>query len=416
MNVTCHFDFSSIVVEHEQAVTMMLRVKAPPAPAFTKRKPLNLSLVLDCSSSMEGAKIEYVREAATGLVCQLTPTDRLSVVTFNYRVTTIVPPQRVADRAPIQAAISEIHAGGKTNLSGGWLEGLGHVKLACNPVALNRVLLLTDGLANEGVRDPAGLTSIGRTYLEKGISTTTLGFGEDFDETLLSSIADASGGAFYFIDTPDNAPATFLEELGELLNTVGQNLTLEFRLEPPAKCLALLNRYRAEETEHGLRVHVGDMFGGEQREIFAELWVPGMHELGPRRIGEVEINMDQVIEPIEHHRMVVPIEVNIVEPTQAPAASDPEVQTPATILRLAEVRGKMAEFLRARQLTEANELLEQTEAKLKKAGAIPPEVQAELDKFRQLLLRAEDVSSSLSSKYAHYEAYRSLRGRGDYRK
>lgn len=414
MNVTSRFDFSSIVVEHDQTVTLMVRIKAPPAPAFTKRKPLNLALVLDRSGSMAGDKIDYLRLAATQLVQELTPDDRLAVVIFDEEIETIVAPQRVQDKAGIIAALRRIHARNSTNLSGGWMQGLTHVESGFAPDMLNRALLLTDGLANQGIRDPDRLRSIGAQYRVKGISTTTLGFGADFNETLLAEIADDAGGAFYFIKNPDDAPAVFAEELGELLKVVGQNLTVELRMRPPARFIAVLNRYPAEQIDAGLRLRVGDLFGNEQREILADVWIPALRELGPREVGEIIVDLDQVVDPVEHHRIELPIEVNVVQPEQAPSTPDPEVSNAATLLRISEIRDKVIPLINLLNFKGAQEVIDEAVRTLEAKGPLLPKVAQEIERLRQELQNAQDLPQ-YGSKGTFYEQYRQRRGKGDYR-
>ncbi len=160
MEVTSRFDFSSVVIEREQAVMLMVRVKAPPSPQETKRKPLNLALVLDRSGSMGGDKIAYLNVAASELVNHLMPRDRLSIVIFDDEVETVIPPQPVTDKARIKSAIQRIYARDCTNFSGGWLEGLMQVEAGLAVDAINRVLLLSDGLANRGVTEHDRLRAI----------------------------------------------------------------------------------------------------------------------------------------------------------------------------------------------------------------------------------------------------------------
>src|SRR5690606_37517595 len=115
--------------------------------------PLNLSLVIDHSGSMAGDKLDYTKQAAQFLVQNLSARDQFSIVLYNNRVETLVAPAPVQHKDAINQRIEEIKASGTTNLSGGWLEACNHVAQNQNDEYLNRVILMTDGLANRGIID-----------------------------------------------------------------------------------------------------------------------------------------------------------------------------------------------------------------------------------------------------------------------
>ena len=103
----------------------------------------------------------------------------------------LLAPLAPVQEAPLRAAIAGLRPGGSTNLSGGWLRGLEQLR----PGGGGKVLLLTDGVANAGITDPGALAELARSAAREGVGTTTIGFGADFDEQLLTALADAGGGA-----------------------------------------------------------------------------------------------------------------------------------------------------------------------------------------------------------------------------
>src|SRR5262249_48388960 len=159
----------------------------------------------------------------------------------------IVPPGPASDKAKINGLLAGVRAGGCTNLSGGWLEGVKHVAKNASKELVNRVLLLTDGQANMGIKDPAVLIKTARQKADEGVITTTLGFGAGFNEDLLIGMARAAEGNYYFIQSPEDAAQVFKIELEGLASVVGQNLVVTVRPSDAVEHGWVLNNYRTEE-------------------------------------------------------------------------------------------------------------------------------------------------------------------------
>ena len=162
---------SLLAVETEHRIHVMLTLKSPPTPT-TEHLPLHLALVIDRSGSMSGRKLETTKSCARFLVERLRPQDRLALVTFEESVELLTPIGPV-DKKEILTTIASIQTGGSTNLSGGWLKGLEQLR-ASPGEGQRRVLLLTDGQANVGIKDVATLGQLAQRAREDGISTSTI--------------------------------------------------------------------------------------------------------------------------------------------------------------------------------------------------------------------------------------------------
>ena len=136
---------------------------------------------------------------------RLWPEDVVSVVAYDDDVETVAEPATGKAQADLVERIRSIETRGCTNLSGGWLRGRELVAGGKRDGAANRVVLLTDGLANVGITEPDKLIGLCRTALDQGITTTTIGFGQGYDEVLLRRMAEAGGGSTYYIEDPDQA-------------------------------------------------------------------------------------------------------------------------------------------------------------------------------------------------------------------
>ena len=266
---------TQILLDHESVadggwlVRALLRIEGE-SRADEGRVPLNLSLVLDRSGSMSGEKLAAAREAAIQLVKRLSPDDTVSVVAYDNRVETVALPATGDEQESLTGQIAAIRPGGMTNLSGGWLQGRDYVAGAVREGGVNRVLLLTDGLANEGITDPAKLTGLCRTAAGSGITTTTIVFGVGYDEQLLSEMADAGSGGAYYIEETDQAIGIFEEELEGLLSISAQNVKVRIEPADTVEAPSVLHSYPAHVDGDVLVLEIGDLYAREPRPILAE--------------------------------------------------------------------------------------------------------------------------------------------------
>ncbi|MFC5530656.1 vWA domain-containing protein [Cohnella yongneupensis] len=248
------------------------------------RAPINVSLVLDRSGSMSGKPLAYSKRACQYVVDQMNEGDVLSLVAFDDEVWTVVPPApvTVANKYDIKQRIERIRSGSCTNLSGGLMEGSRHVLAGKNdrPRAVNRVILLSDGHANQGITSKERLAEIAREYHGSGVGISTMGVGDRFDEELMETISYQGGGNFYYIDTPERIPVIFQEELEGMLSVVANRMTLTLRTTDRAAVTNVYG-YATERCPGELKISAGDLYGNEVKAILVELTVaahsPGRH-------------------------------------------------------------------------------------------------------------------------------------------
>ncbi len=224
------------------ALDVLIRV-VPPAPeVHVLRPPINLGLVLDHSGSMaSGRKIEHAREAAAFAVRSLLPTDRVSVTIFDDEVTTLIASTPATDKDRIERKIRGIEPDGSTALHAGWAEGSRQVLAHRDPRGLNRVLLLSDGLANVGLTDPQAITDEVKGALAHGASTTAIGVGDDYNEDLLEAMAAAGDGNYYYVESSKQLADLFQTELQGLMATTGKRVSLGIEPRPGVAVLDVLN-------------------------------------------------------------------------------------------------------------------------------------------------------------------------------
>ncbi len=227
-------------------------VGAEVAQSAEDRAPVNIAVVLDCSGSMSGEKLDHARSAAHALVDQLSPSDRLAFVTFGTGVRTLIPstPCFPDAKARMHGLLDQLSDMGGTNISAGLQDGLAEVRAHAGDYAVNRVILISDGLANQGVTSKYGLVQISRAARESKVSVTSLGVGVDFDEDLMEQLAENGGGNYGFLRTGGDLHAVFQRELTQLSTLVASSAALTVHLGPGVK-LEEVYGYALQADEKG---------------------------------------------------------------------------------------------------------------------------------------------------------------------
>jgi Ca-activated chloride channel family protein len=238
------------------------------------RRPMNISVVLDRSGSMaDERKIDYAKQALFSLIDRLSPEDYLSIVIYDDQIETLLPTQHVTDRLRIRRLVQEVYPRGSTNLGGGMTEGFRQVEQNLRREYVNRVILLSDGLANQGITDPHELNRIANRYRNRSISLSTMGVGLDYNENLMLGLSESGGGNYYFIESPRQLASIFERELQGLVAIVAQNAHIELT---PGKGVTMNNVIGCEWNRKGDKwiIPIGDLYANEHRELTVELNVP----------------------------------------------------------------------------------------------------------------------------------------------
>lgn len=265
MKTSVQLDYQAILANNAQPVHLAFQFTAP-AVSGHRERPIAFSLVLDRSGSMDGAPLEAARRAAKTVVQNLRQGDNFSLVTFDETAAVAIPMGPMLNKQQAYDRIGRIQPGGATNMAGGWM--LGRDELRGTPAGtVRRQLLLTDGLLNRGITETPQVRQVVTDGLERdGIRTSTLGFGDQYNEDLLGELATATGGAFYDANQPDQLPDIFKSELDGLQNIAVQNLRLRFKSLGFVDGLLSLGGYSPVELPDGrLEFPVGDLTAEEDR-------------------------------------------------------------------------------------------------------------------------------------------------------
>ena len=185
----------------------------------TPRAPLDLALVIDRSGSMGGTPLEAARESAARIVRGLRADDRVAIVAFDSTIEVVQTLTQVNDREAIVARIKSIDDRGSTDLFGGWEEGVKQLAPFTRKDRIARVILLSDGQANQGLVNEQEIFARVTKAAGAGITTSTVGLGHGFNESLMTGMAAAGEGVANFGQTADDLDEAFEEQFAIISNS-----------------------------------------------------------------------------------------------------------------------------------------------------------------------------------------------------
>jgi Ca-activated chloride channel family protein len=338
----------------------------------------------------------------------------VSVVAYDDEVETVALPSTGDAQRDLVRRIETIHLGGSTNLSGGWLRGRELVAQVRRDGAVNRVLLLTDGQANVGIVDPPRLAALCANAKRDGITTTTIGFGADYDEKLLRAMADAGGANTYYIERPDQAPGVFEEELEGLLSLAAQNVAVEVRPSEAVQLTTVWHDYPSTPIPNGRRIEIGDIYAREPKSLIVEFFVPSPGDTADADIASVRVTADVLTADggVTHQTVTLPVR----SPLSTAGHGDPIVQEELLLVKTARAR---EESLRRREEGDSDgasavlrEMASELRASPMSESAVLSEQVADLD---TMALRLEEAQfDAADAKYLAQRAYNTHRAKRQY--
>lgn len=403
---------SALCPQVASTLDLLIRITPPSLEKTEERPDLNLSLVLDRSGSMEGRnKMPYAKAAAQYAVEQLQGRDRVSIVAFDDRVEIPVPSTLAQQKHRITQALQKIQSRGSTALHAGWLAGGTQVSQHLKTGQLNRVILLSDGLANVGETNPDVISQDVRGLAQRGVSTSTLGVGDDYDEHMLEAIAASGDGSYYYIESPDQLPEIFEQELQGLMSTLGRKVALALELAPGVICQDCFNDFN---TWSNGDYQLPNLIAGNPFSAVFRIQVPIQKQTPLDWVLKVHLDWDDV-DSGDRQTAIATLALPWV--SQGELEDLPfnnEVQQEVALLTVARAKKEAAEQAKQGQYDLAKATIEEAQACFSMAApaaAMPPEdMDMECAAFDDLLEDLQDQRYEAFSKRSHYESH--LRGRG----
>jgi len=203
-------------------------------------------------------------------------------------VRVLVPATQVTDKSRLYNAIESIRANGSTALFAGTSIGADQVSRFLNKEKVNRVVLLSDGMANVGPDSPKELGDLGKALAKKGMSVSTIGLGLGYNEDLMTQLANYSDGNHDFVKDSADLARVFDREFGDAMSVVAQDVNIEIICDEGVIPIRVVGR---ESTIIGQRVttRVNQLYSSQQNYVILEVQVPPAESSSERQIAAVNV-------------------------------------------------------------------------------------------------------------------------------
>lgn len=275
--VSGHLVQNKVLLDDQGTVGMRLTLQAGDLATDDRPETRNVDMVivLDRSGSMQGSKLEAARQAVLQLLSNLSAQDRFALVTYSEGVQIASGLVNVTqDRRPrLVAAVKSVRAGGGTNLAAGLQAGINQLNTPLRANNAARVILISDGLANRGITDLKSLTGIAAAAVESEFAISTVGVGVEFNEHLMTAIADRGTGSYYYLENPTAFAEVFLQEF---YNTRTAGIT-GLKVQIPTNngmTLSDAAGYPIEIRNGQAVFYPGSLRYGQRRNLYLTLKVP----------------------------------------------------------------------------------------------------------------------------------------------
>lgn len=354
-------------------------------------RPLNLSIVIDKSGSMaDFNKLERVKQALLVLVSELRESDTLSIVTFDATARVALPAHRLENREEAKAIIQSLRPGSSTNLEAGLMLGYKEAEKAFDRESTNRVILLTDGIANQGVISPMQIERESQAYNEQGIDLSTIGVGEDLNKDLLRDLAKSGRGLFHFIADNEDVQKVFAAEMQSLVSPVAQNPELEIVFSPKLH-LDQVYGFEPKRGSNSVRIHLNTMNSG-MTEVVLLRFKP---ILGQDAGSTFPVKVRLSYQDIDRHESISldqTTDLKVAEEGRSTDIEDNSVAKNATIADLAQSIKDMAVAYEAHDIRRAD--LAVTESVARAASRYPNLEDTDIKRTYDMALKYRNLLNS----------------------
>lgn len=295
----------SIMAGSQQKAYLNINITGQPSGNRSKRPQTNIAFVLDKSGSMSGLKMTQAKQALEMAISRLNKNDVASLIVYDDEAKVLWPAATMQNPVQFLNTIKSIGANGSTALFAGVTQGSYEIKKYLDKNKVNRVVLISDGMANVGPSKPHELAELGRALSKQGISVSTIGLGLGYNEDLMAQLAGHSDGNHYFVEDADKLAKVFDSELGDIFSVVAQDININIICKGGVKPIRILGR---DENIVGQNINTNfnQIYGNQQRHITLELLIPAGHSGEKMSVADVIIDYNDasIKKQVSHNNLV----------------------------------------------------------------------------------------------------------------
>lgn len=299
--------------------------------------PLNICLILDRSTSMQGEKMDMVKATAVQLLRGLRPEDMLSVVAFSDRSEVIISASMNADRKEQEYRIQKIHTSGGTEIFNGLSAGMREIRRAMSPSRVSHIILLTDG---QTYGDEQSCLALADEAARLNIGITGMGIGHEWNDIFLDALASRTGGSSAYISKPKDIQRLLMEKFKALASIYADDVVLDFKLDDHVE-LKYAFRLQPEGGALELKspLHLGPILRDQPLHVLFE-FVVGADALTREELvllqGTLKVLMTARSAPVSPIRIKFEREVEEVPSAEPPPAQILSALSRLTLYRMQE--------------------------------------------------------------------------------
>lgn len=341
----------------QRDAVLQIGFTTPSVNERTNLRPLNLALVIDKSGSMaDGDKMSRVKESLRVMLEKLREDDIVSITVFDTDAEVLFPSQRIGNGSKIKRAIESIEPEGSTNLHAGLMLGYKEAQKNFVKDATNRVILLTDGIANVGTIEPKKIAAESSEFNASGVDLSTIGVGLDLNNDLLRTLAKSGRGLYHFVSDYKDIDKVFVTEVQSLLSAVARNVKVEVEYDSNLQ-MEKIYGYDPRISKNSFSMNLENLNNGVTQAIITRFRA----ENASKNINSVKVRLSYFdVKKQQKIEEVQEIVLNGTNKSQTNLLADEEVMKNYTIAQLAESLDKMSQSFKAGKATEAERFLNQT--------------------------------------------------------
>lgn len=358
------------------------------------RAAVNVAIVLDQSGSMNGQKIQKAKEAAKMAVNLLRKDDIVSIIAYSDHVQVVVPSTKVQDKDAVIRAIDRLRAVGSTALFAGVSKGAKELQKFIEKERVNRIILLSDGLANVGPSSPAELGDLGSALAKMGISVSTIGLGLGYNEDLMVQLAMRSDGNHAFVENARDLARIFENEFNDVLSVVAQDVHIEIRCRDGVKPMRVLGR-DAEIIGDKVVAKLNQLYSDQEKYVLLEVEVPATAPKHKRQVADIHVQYTDMMQG-KHKQLTDDVQVAFSQSAATVTKRINRGIKGAAVEQISADRNTQALQLRDKgKVDEARKLLLDNAAYLRQNAELVPEQKS---KFKALEKYNKEAAGGLDKK------------------